>query len=250
MKALKAQLDRLYDSISSTSFLEDDHIQVPHRYTAKEDIEVAAFSTATFAWGQRKTIIQKATELMERMDHAPHAFVTGASTAELNQLNGFVHRTFSAQDAQAFVSGLRSIYAGGSSLEQAFHAEDWNAFDAIVHFRNAMKASSGIHFPARHISNPEKNSAAKRLNMFLRWMVRKDDQGIDFGLWNYPATKLMCPLDVHSGNTAREWGLLKRSQNDRRAVEELTANLVALDPVDPIKYDLVLYGLGAGVFKP
>ena len=249
MRGLKAQLDRYYHLIPTTSFLDDDPIRVPHRYSNPRDIELAALFTATFAWGQRKTIIQKSTELLVRMDNQPYAFVSGASEVELNQLNGFVHRTFSERDALGYIRGLRSVFDAGLTLQAAFHAKPWNAFEAIVHFRRLMETGAGAHFPARHISDPAKNSAAKRLNMFLRWMVRKEDHGIDFGLWDYPASALMCPLDVHSGNTARQFGLLQRRQNDRQAVEELTANLRKLDPNDPVKYDLVLYGLGAGVFK-
>lgn len=228
-------------------FLESDPIQIPHRYSKKEDIEISGFLTATIAWGNRKSIIQNAAGMLERMDQSPHAFVLSANAAELKRLETFVHRTFNGSDLKAFILGLRHIYKSYGGFEPLFarYAQDDNLQDAIVQVRRHFFEPPHPARSEKHFSNPGKGSAAKRINMFLRWMVRPEASGVDFGLWNQlsPA-QLSCPLDVHSGKVARALGLLDRRQNDARAVRELDASLRALDPEDPVKYDFALFGLG------
>lgn len=230
--------------------MEDDPVQIPHMYSQKEDIEISGLFSAVIAWGQRVTIIKNATALMARMDHAPYEYVMHANEAELRRLEGFVHRTFNSIDARAIVLGLRKVYQEDGGLEQIFveglKTGDDSVFHAIVHARNML--SSREDFPKRthkHLANPAKGSSAKRLNMFLRWMVRDDKQGVDFGIWKkIPASLLVCPLDVHTGNVARKIGLLQRKQNDWKAASELTQNLKMYCPEDPVKYDFALFGLG------
>jgi uncharacterized protein (TIGR02757 family) len=244
--ALIAQLNEAYRQLPEGIFIAADPIGIPHRFARKEDIEWAALLAATLAWGQRTTILKKVNDLLERMEDAPHDFISHFKESDLSRFSTFVHRTFSGIDAQGLLRGLQWIAHQPGGLQGAFAAEPWQPAAAIEQFRNQVRVGAGDSFPHRHISSPAKGSAAKRLNMFLRWMVRKD--GIDFGLWPYPPARLICPLDVHSGNTARRLGLLHRNANDWKAAEELTASLREADPEDPVKYDLVLFGLGAGIF--
>ncbi len=237
-------LEEKADLYNRLSFIETDPISIPHLFTRKEDIEISGFLTATIAWGQRKTILKNAEALMKRMDLAPFDFIRNASPKETSALKNFKHRTFNGTDLAFFLQALKNIYSSRGGLEKIFSAKA-EMKDAIINFRDAFFS---IKHPARtrkHVSNPEENSSAKRINMFLRWMARKDKRGVDFGLWNIPASRLMCPLDVHSGNVARKLGLLKRKQDDWKAVEELTARLRRFDPADPVKYDFALFGLGA-----
>lgn len=228
-------------------FVVSDPIQVPKQFTNPLDIEIAAFFSATIAWGNRKSIIKNAKNLMERMENTPYEYVMHASENDLKSLRGFVHRTFNETDALFFVQALRNIYASHNSLESLFlpNQDEIYLHKAIIRFRQAFFETP---FPARsskHISNPHNGSAAKRLHMFLRWMARKDSNGVDFGIWkNICPSKLSCPLDVHSGNVARRLGILKRKQNDLKALIELDGKLRELDPSDPVKYDFALFGLG------
>jgi uncharacterized protein (TIGR02757 family) len=244
---LKEFLDEKADKYNRPFFIESDPISVPHRYSKKEDIEIAGFLSATIAWGQRTTIIKNANKLMNLMDDSPYEFIIKAKEKDLLKFEGFVHRTFNSTDVVFFIRALQNIYLKHGGLENVFNTHEKNDIlkHSIIHFRNVFFS---IPYPPRtkkHISNPEDNSSAKRICMYLRWMARKDKKGVDFGLWKLPSKHLMCPLDVHSGNVARKLGLLKRTQNDWKAVEELTAKLREMDPKDPVKYDFALFGLGA-----
>ena len=246
LKELKSFLDEQVEKYNRPDFIEDDPISIPHRFSKKEDIEIAAFFAATFAWGQRKTIINKTNDLMRRMDEAPFDFILRHDHRDLKHLKGFVHRTFNETDLLYFIQSLQHIYRHKGGLESLFSSGSVEAMDAIAGFRSEFLQLDAPKRTEKHISNPEKGASAKRLNMFLRWMVRKDNRGVDFGLWNVLLpSQLSIPLDVHTGNIARELGILERSQNDRKAVEELDAVLRQLDPQDPVKYDFALFGLGA-----
>lgn len=240
-------LNTKYRQYNRTSFIETDPISVPHLFSKKEDIEIAGFLAATIAWGQRKTIIANATKLMQWMDYSPYEFILSFSKKDVKPFANFKHRTFNEIDCIYFLQSLQNIYINHRGLEAVFTNgyKKGNSKEAISHFR---KIFFSIKHPARttkHVSNPEENSAAKRINMYLRWMIRNDKRGVDFGLWSISPALLSCPLDVHSGTVARKLGLLKRTQNDWKAVEELTYNLKIFDPADPIKYDFALFGLGA-----
>jgi len=246
---LKNFLDEKYSQYSSRIFIENDPLTIPHRYSRKEDIEIAAFLTATIAWGQRVTIIRNAGKLMEWMDHAPVDFMLNSTDSDVEIFRTFVHRTFHGEDCYFFINRLRSIYRSGSSLEALFSegfSRHKSMAGAISHFRDIFFAAEHRQRTEKHISNPAKNAAAKRLNMFLRWMVRDDPASVDFGLWKtLPASALMCPLDVHTSSVSKKLGLLKRKQPDWKAVVELTGQLRKLEPEDPVKYDIPLFALGA-----
>jgi len=244
---LKAFLDEKAAYYEHPSFLESDPIQIPHRYAQKEDIEISAFLTATIAWGNRKSIINNASKLMALMDNAPHDFVLNHTDRDLAPLQPFVHRTFNGDDLLGFVKGLQHIYKNHGGLEAIFHRfqENGNLQTAITELKRCFFEIEHQKRTQKHISNPATGSAAKRINMFLRWMIRPNLKKVDFGLWTSLSPKqLSCPLDVHSGNVARKLKLLKRKQNDAKALEELDANLRKLDPIDPVKYDFALFGLG------
>lgn len=229
-------------------FIEDDPISVPHLFTKKEDREISGFFAATLAWGQRKTILTNATRIVHVMDMQPHDFVLHHSAADLKAFVGFVHRTFNDSDLLFFIQALRNVYTKNGGLEALFAEglqRTGNMNDAIGYVKDVFFDAEHLPRSRKHVSDPRKGSAAKRLHMYLRWMVRKDDAGVDFGIWNSIAPSLlMPPLDLHSGRVARRLELLTRTQDDRRAVEELYARLAELDPGDPAKYDFALYGLG------
>ena len=249
---LRDFLNEKYDQYNRFNFIETDPISIPHQFTQKEDIEIAGFLAATIAWGQRVTIINNANKMMKLMGNSPFDFVMSAKQKDFARFDSFVHRTFNGVDAVFFMKSLQNIYKNHNGLEGAFAPTLSNpipeqALQAISKFRNLFFS---IDYPSRtkkHVSNPEENSSAKRLCMYLRWMVRNDKRGVDFGIWKdaLPVSALMCPLDVHSGNVARKLGVLKRTQNDWKAVEELTGTLRKLDAKDPVKYDFALFGLGA-----
>lgn len=247
---LRALLNEKYEEFNRPEFIENDPISIPHEYSRKEDIEISAFLSATIAWGRRSMIIRNARRLMELMDHAPLDFVMGANEEELLPLSSFVHRTFQGEDCRAFILGIREVYQHHGGLESIFtnaiSRKDENVFSAIVSARNLL--SQRPDFPSRthkHLANPAKGSSAKRINMFLRWMVRDDRRGVDFGLWKgIEKRQLICPLDVHTGNVGRKLGLLERKQNDWKAAAELTNNLASFCAEDPVKYDFSLFGLG------
>jgi len=233
---------------NNLGFISADPISIPHQYRRKEDIEISGFLAATLAWGQRITIINKGRELMQRMDDSPYDFISAASVKEIESLSTFVHRTFQGIDCIFFIQTLRRIYSTHSGLENIFttgYSRHQNIKEAIVYFRRVFLDSEHLDRSRKHIADPQSGSAAKRINMFLRWMVRKDNNGVDFGIWNKIKTKdLLCPLDLHSGKIARSLGILSRNYDDWQAVEELTANLCTFDPNDPVKYDFALFGTG------
>ncbi|MCB0375979.1 MAG: TIGR02757 family protein [Sinomicrobium sp.] len=244
---LKAFLDEKAALYNHPRFIETDPIRIPHRYTAKEDIAVAAFLTAIIAWGNRKSIIANAGKMMQLLGNSPYDFVMNHREAQLEQFRHFVHRTFNGTDLGYFVKGLKHIYRTYGSMEALFalHAGANDLQQSISAFKKAFFEPPHPQRTVKHISDPAKGSAAKRINMFLRWMVRKDKTGVDFGIWqSLSPAQLSCPLDVHSGNVARKLGLLQRRQNDAKALAELDGNLRKLDPEDPVKYDYALFGLG------
>ena len=227
------------------NFIESDPISIAHRFDKKEDIEISAFLTATISWGQRKTILKNANSMMQLMDSSPFEFVINSKASDLKKLEVFVHRTFNGNDLTYFILSLQNIYKNHNSLEDLFYSSSDNLRDGIQNFRTAFLSMPHEHRLEKHISSPLKNSACKRLNMFLRWMIRSNAKGVDFGIWSkIEASQLSCPLDVHSARVARKLGLLNRKQNDWKAVEELDLNLRQLDSKDPIKYDFALFGLG------
>ena len=244
---LKDFLDAKAEFYENPSFLETDPLQIPHQFSKKEDIEICAFLTATIAWGNRKSIINNATKMMGLLENSPFDFVLNHQELDLQKLAPFVHRTFKGDDLIHFVRALQHCYQNHGGLEGVFttHQEEDSLQSAITKFKSTFFE---IPHPARtqkHISNPEKGSAAKRINMFLRWMVRSANKGVDLGLWKgISPAKLSCPLDVHSGTVARKLKLLTRGQNDAEALAELDNNLRKLDPEDPVKYDFALFGLG------
>ncbi|RSK38728.1 TIGR02757 family protein [Mangrovimonas spongiae] len=244
---LKTFLNQKVDQYNNPRFITTDPIQVPHQFSKKEDIEIAAFLSATIAWGNRKSIIKNAKRMMDFMGNSPYDFVLNHSETDLEQLQPFVHRTFNGLDFQTFIKGLQHIYTNHEGLEHVFktYAQVDSLQFAIHKFKQTFFQIEHQPRTQKHISDPLKKSAAKRLNMFLRWMVRNDNSGVDFGLWkSLSPSQLSCPLDVHSGNVARKLGLLKRKQNDAKALQELDNSLRKLDPKDPVKYDFALFGLG------
>ncbi|WP_308992600.1 TIGR02757 family protein [Mariniflexile litorale] len=244
---LKDFLDNKVVQYNNPKFIESDPIQVPHQFSIKEDIEIAGFLTATISWGNRKSIINNAKRLMELLDNSPFDFVINHTETDLENMHSFVHRTFNSDDAIQFIKSLKHIYLNHNGLETLFakHTENDSVQNAISKFKTTFFEVEHLQRTKKHISDPLKNSAAKRINMFLRWMVRNDKTGVDFGIWNsLSPAQLSCPLDVHSGNVARKLGLLTRKQNDAKALLELDTNLRNLDANDPVKYDFALFGLG------
>ncbi|WP_298498452.1 TIGR02757 family protein [uncultured Algibacter sp.] len=244
---LKDFLDTKVIQYNNPKFIESDPIQIPHKFSKKEDIEIAGFLTATIAWGNRKSIINNANRLMELLDHSPFDFVLNHQETDLEKLLPFVHRTFNGNDCIQFIKSLQHIYKNHDGLENIFskHTEFNSLQKSISKFKSTFFEIEHLKRSQKHVSDPLKNSAAKRINMFLRWMVRNDNTGVDFGIWNSISPSLLsCPLDVHSGNVARKLGLLKRKQNDGKALTELDIALRKLDPKDPVKYDFALFGLG------
>ncbi len=225
-------------------FIESDPISIPHKFSKKEDIEIAGFLAATIAWGQRKTIINNANRMMEMMDFEPHHFVLNHQESDLIKLPDFKHRTFNKIDFCHFIRGLKHIYTNHGGLESVFGSHT-TLKDSIHHFRQVFFEIDHPSRTGKHVSDPFKGSSSKRLCMYLRWMVRQDKKGVDFGIWrSIDPTILMCPLDVHTGNVGRKIGLLSRKQNDWKAVEELSHHLRTMNPKDPIVYDFALFGLG------
>ena len=244
---LKTFLDEKVNLYNHPKFIESDPIQIPHQFSKKEDIEIAGFLTATIAWGNRKSIITNANRMMDLLDHSPFEFIMQHLDSDLERFDGFIHRTFNNEDLKQFIKSLNHIYTTHKGLEDVFakHAERYSLQQSIHKFKTLFFDVPHLERTKKHVSDPVKNSAAKRINMYLRWMVRNDNNGVDFGLWNsLSPAQLSCPLDVHSGNVARKLGLLKRKQNDGKALAELDKALRRLDPTDPVKYDFALFGLG------
>lgn len=234
------------DLYNQPFFIPTDPVCIPHLFSRKQDIEISAFFAAIFAWGNRTTIISKATALMCIMDMKPYQFCMKAGKAELEELENFRHRTFQSTDLLYFIDFFRHHYSDHESLETAFTMHGDTVEEMLTGFQTYFFSLE--HVPARtrkHIASPARNSTCKRLNMFLRWMVRRDEKGVDFGIWeNISPSALICPLDVHVARVARRFGLLKRKQTDWQAAIELTEYLRKLDPSDPVKYDFALFGLG------
>lgn len=250
MKNLKAFLDKQVDQFNDVSFIEKDPISLPRKFTKLEDIEIIGFWIAMLSWGQRVTIINKGNELIEMMDGAPHDFIVNHKESDRKKFESFKHRTFQAIDTLYFLEFLQQFYRNNQSLESAFIPTDkpvnFSIKESLTHFHNQFFSLE--HAPQRtrkHVATPVRKSTCKRLNMFLRWMVRIDSRGVDFGLWSsITPAMLHIPLDVHVDKVARKLGLIERKQTDWLTVEELTTKLAILDPSDPVKYDYALFGLG------
>ena len=244
---LKDFLDAKVALYNNLDFIESDPVLIPHLYTLKEDIEISGFLAATIAWGNRKSIINNAHKMMQLLGNSPFDFVMNHQPQQLQNLENFVHRTFNGVDFATFILALQNIYKNHGGMEAVFakNATPISMQQSIADFKTIFFEINHQQRTQKHISDPSKNSAAKRINMYLRWMVRNDKKGVDLGIWKtIPTSALSCPLDVHSGNIARKLGLLSRTQNDGKAVAELDTNLRKLDKNDPTKYDFALFGLG------
>jgi uncharacterized protein (TIGR02757 family) len=246
-KELKEFLDEKVIQYNNPKFIESDPIQIPHLFTKKEDIEIAAFLTATISWGNRTMIIKNSYKMMELLNNSPYDFILNHDEKDLKSFDSFVHRTFNSIDFRQFIKSLQHIYKNHGGLENVLSIKDNSKTyqTAINQFKKVFFEIEHQQRTQKHVSDPLRNSAAKRINMFLRWMVRNDKAGVDFGIWDtHNASNLSCPLDVHSGNVARKLNLLLRKQNDWKALSELDKNLRKLDKNDPVKYDFALFGLG------
>jgi len=249
---IKKILDQKVKQYNQISFIAKDPICIPHLFQKQQDIEIAAFFAAIFAWGNRTTIINKSTELMQKMDHAPHAFCLHHQPNDLKKLFGFKHRTFNDTDLLYCIAFLKAHYEHHESLESAFFVRHTdgkkinNITESLIHFQQYfMSLEDAPQRTKKHISSPAAGSTCKRLNMFLRWMVRKDHTGVDFGIWSaIKPSELIIPIDVHVARIARTLGILKRPQTDWEAALELTNYCRTLDSKDPVKYDFALFSLG------
>jgi uncharacterized protein (TIGR02757 family) len=244
---LYSLLEAKYSQYNRPAFIDPDPVSVPHRFTLKQDIEISGFLTATIAWGNRKSIIANAHRLVQMMGGSPYDFLLNAKPEEFKPFLSFVHRTFNGDDCLFFLTSLQHLYKDHDGLEPLFSTmNEMGAAHAITGFRNTFLSTIHLRRSEKHVADPLQGSAAKRINMFLRWMVRRDECGVDFGLWrSIDPANLICPLDVHVGNVARKLGLLHRRQNDWKAAMELTQALGKFDPADPVKYDFALFGMGA-----
>jgi len=241
---LKKFLDEKYQEYNNVKFIEDDPIQIPHLFTNHKDIEIAGFLTSIISWGNRKSIINNAKKMMNLLDNSPYDFIKNCKDSEIKKLE-FIHRTFNSIDFRFFLHSLKNIYTQNESMEDVFLDDDSDfMFNGIINFRKMFFSVDHEKRSQKHISNPLKNSCCKRINMFLRWMVR-NDENVDFGIWKkINKSRLSCPLDVHTGRVARKLGLIQRKQNDFKSLCELDKNLRLLNKDDPVKYDFSLFGLG------
>jgi uncharacterized protein (TIGR02757 family) len=246
-RSVKEFLDKKVAFYNQHSFIMSDPISIPHNFTKKQDIEIAGFFASMFAWGNRTTIIRKSSELMQLMDNTPHAFCVQHESTDLQKLLHFKHRTFNSTDLLYFISFFRFHYKTNPSLETAFTKNGKTIEEMLSGFHRYFFSLEDVpNRTKKHIATPERGSTCKRLNMFLRWMVRKDDKGVDFGIWKkISPSQLICPIDLHVARVARSMGILKRKQTDWHAALELTEYLRMLDKEDPVKYDLALFSLGA-----
>lgn len=248
--SLKEFLDRKVEEFNQPDFIPNDPICIPHQFDLKQDIEIMGFFASILAWGQRKTIINKCNELIERMDGSPFDFILNHQDQDLKSLLGFKHRTFNDTDLLYFVSFFKYHYTHFASLEDAFlqlgTSEPFSIEESLNAFKSYFFSLPDYPYRTRkHVSSPLQKSTCKRLNMFLRWMVRKDDRGVDFGVWDQIKAKdLICPCDVHVERVARKFGLIQLDKVNWKTALELTENLRELDPNDPVKYDFALFGLG------
>ena len=249
-KQIKKDLEKKADFYNRPAFIRQDPVSIPHLFSKKQDIEIAGFFAAIFSWGNRTTIINKSMELLQLMDHAPYDFCLNHNASGLKRLMHFKHRTFNATDLLYFMEFLKHHFSAHDTLETAFTAsmnkKDKTVEKGLAGFYNYFFSLADIpERTKKHIATPEKNSSCKRLNMYLRWMVRQDNKGVDFGIWKkISPSQLICPLDVHVARVAKRLGILGRNQNDWRAALELTAFLRTLDPDDPVKFDFALFGTG------
>ncbi len=245
---LKEFLDEKADLYNHIDFIPNDPIQIPHRFSLKQDIEIAGFLTATISWGTRKSIITDAEKILSWMGNSPYDFVLNFQETDMEFFtHNSVHRTFNKEDLNYFIRNLSRLYKENESLEKLFlvNKEETNFYHSLDRFRTEFFKENQIHRSRKHVSSTYKNSSAKRLIMFLRWMVRQDKKGVDFGIWNNIDQKnLSIPLDVHTGNISRKLNLIQRKQNDWKTVEEMDLILRKFDNNDPAKYDFALFGLG------
>ena len=247
---LKKFLDKKVDEYNQPFFISSDPICIPHQFSKKQDIEIAGLFAALFAWGNRTTIINKSKELMQLMDNAPYEFCLQHREQDLKKLLKFKHRTFNPTDLLYFIAFLQAHYTKQQSLETAFtinmNKEEPTTEKGLIGFyKYFFSLPDAPDRTRKHIASPEKKSSCKRLNMFLRWMVRSDNKGVDFGIWkNILPSQLVCPIDVHVARVARRLNLLSAKQTDWQSALELTEHLRNLDQADPVKYDFALFGLG------
>jgi uncharacterized protein (TIGR02757 family) len=247
-RELRDFLDARVEMYNRPEFIVCDPVSIPHRFSVKEDIEISGFLAATVAWGNRVSILKSADRMMEIMGNSPYEFIISHKERDLKGIDGAMHRTFHAEDFIYFIEALKHIYKEKGGMEGIFlRYQTKDSLQPAIHeFRRIFFELPHNRRTIKHVSDPLKGSAAKKMNMFLRWMVRNDDKGVDFGLWKtIPASILSCPLDVHAGNVARKLGLITRRQNDAKAVSELDGRLREMDIDDPVKYDFALFGLGA-----
>jgi uncharacterized protein (TIGR02757 family) len=244
---LKDFLDEKVIKYNNPAFIEHDPVQVPHLFTRKEDIEIAGFLSAIISWGNRASIVKNAKRMLAYMGTSPYDFILNHNESHLKQMDGFVHRTFNTDDLLTFIEALKNLYKHKNGLERIFvrYQTDKSLQPAIHELKEEFFTIPHLARTRKHLPDPLTGSAAKKINMYLRWMVRNDNAGVDFGIWkSISPSKLSCPLDVHSANVARKLGLLRRKQNDARAVMELDMTLRQFDSGDPVKYDFALFGLG------
>ncbi len=245
---VKTFLDEKYEQYNRPDFIEDDPVSIPHLFQKEEDIEIAAFLTATISWGQRPMILKKARIMMELLEMDPYNFITGAGATDMKRFRKFVYRTFNSSDLVYFILAIQRIlneYDTLGGLFKKLHNSSEDTRQMLIAFHNEFFRFKKYGRILKHLSNPEKGSAAKRMNMMLRWLVRQDDRGVDFGIWDFiPKSDLYLPLDLHTGRISRKLGILKRRSNDWKAVEEVTGVLRQFDSEDPAKYDFALFGLG------
>lgn len=244
---IKEFLDEKVYQYNRPAFIESDPISIPHRFNLKEDIEISGFLAATIAWGSRAMIIKNATRLISFMGNSPYDFILNHEEYHLERFNGFVHRTFNDVDLVYFIKAIKNLYMNYGGIENIF-AKSVTSYSTQSAIHEFKKLFFSLQHPIRtqkHVSDPMTGSAAKKINMYLRWMIRNDQNGVDFGLWKSISPSILsCPLDVHSGNVARKLGLLTRQQNDYKSVQELDSKLRLMDSKDPVKYDFALFGLG------
>jgi uncharacterized protein (TIGR02757 family) len=247
-REMKQFLEEKYLQYNNPSFIKSDPVSIPHAFSDLHDREISGFLVAAIAWGRRDLILRSARQLIDLMDNKPYEFIHSADNKEIERFSKFVHRTFNGTDCRYFIKTLRNIYSLYYSMEDILlqgMGSERSLKNGIIYLRDLFLSLPHNSRTEKHFADIKKGAAGKRLNMFLRWMVRKDHQGVDFGIWKrIDPSMLYIPLDLHSGNTARRLGLLTRKVNDWKAVEELTALLREFDPVDPVKYDFALFGLG------
>jgi uncharacterized protein (TIGR02757 family) len=244
---LKEFLDYKVNQFNRPEFIELDPISIPHKFSLKEDIEISAFLTATISWGNRKAILGAAAQMMQLTGESPYDFIMSCSEHKSEQIANFYYRTFNGVDFKYFLQAIRNIYVNHGGLECLFNGltSSYSIQESISEFKKIFFELPHTPRTQKHISDPTNGSAAKRINMMLRWLIREDSTGVDFGIWKeISPSRLSIPLDVHSGNTARKLGLLARKQNDAKAVIDLDSVLREFDPIDPVKYDFALFGLG------